>query len=686
MGFAGEGGFSHLPDGYIIGNRYRIIKPLGSGGMASVYLAADEMLCEASVAVKVLRTQRNFGKETNQRFLSEVRLTQEINDPHVVRTFAIGHDEDTLFYTMEYLPGPTLEAFMSEPEFPVGWALGIATQIMQGLAAIHSVGVIHRDLKPANIIMDGCGKLKIADFGVARGATSSFTIHSGDILGTLAYVAPEAVLGGAVTIAVDYYALGAILYQLLTQTAPIDDDLPARLLLRKVEEAPRDPRELRRDIPDWLATGLMGLLQVDPDARMRSLEDFAANLDIHAPKMSQDFRSSPMPDSVAVEEKVLNSPRSPDSLGSGPIVRYVLLAVIIGLITIPLALNDISARIELEYLDHLFRVRGPKQPRSDVTIVAVDEPDATDPPMPVAAASPRELQAKLVRTLAPYAPKRVVFDDIFDGNSSALDSDSALATAIESLPTVLGVASISSSSPSTQVPVEQRISRPSDMLAEKALGIADVTLPLSFGRVWDLPLSKSETFPEVPFLSEAASRPLLKEGRPGARSLLNHYGPTGTIPTVPYGVVVSSERPLPREVFKDKIVFVGFTQRGATERTPRRVFATPFDSVTSSTELHATATSNLLSRDWISRLPIQWEFCAQFVLTAGAVLVILLSTSSMLPVYIVGGLCGVVASHYLIFLLGLALPVVIPLMAGMLGGLLARIIFGRPLSGRTERP
>jgi serine/threonine-protein kinase len=654
--------------------------------MASVYLAADEMLCEASVAVKVLRTQRNFGKETNQRFLSEVRLTQEINDPHVVRTFAIGHDEDTLFYTMEYLPGPTLEAFMSEPEFPVGWALGIATQIMQGLAAIHSVGVIHRDLKPANIIMDGCGKLKIADFGVARGATSSLTINYGYILGTLAYVAPEAVLGGAVTIAVDYYALGAILYQLLTQTAPIDDDLPARLLLRKVEEAPRDPRELRRDIPDWLATGLMGLLQVDPDARMRSLEDFAANLDIHAPKMSQDFRSSPMPDSVAVEEKVLNSPRSPDSLGSGPIVRYVLLAVIIGLITIPLALNDISARIELEYLDHLFRVRGPKQPRSDVTIVAVDEPDATDPPMPVAAASPRELQAKLVRTLAPYAPKRVVFDDIFDGNSSALDSDSALATAIESLPTVLGVASISSSSPSTQVPVEQRISRPSDMLAEKALGIADVTLPLSFGRVWDLPLSKSETFPEVPFLSEAASRPLLKEGRPGARSLLNHYGPTGTIPTVPYGVVVSSERPLPREVFKDKIVFVGFTQRGATERTPRRVFATPFDSVTSSTELHATATSNLLSRDWIRRLPIQWEFCAQFVLTAGAVLVILLSTSSMLPVYIVGGLCGVVASHYLIFLLGLALPVVIPLMAGMLGGLLARIIFGRPLSGRTERP
>jgi hypothetical protein len=428
--------------------------------MASVYLAADEMLCESSVAVKVLRTPRNFGKDTIQRFVSEVRLTQEINDPHVVRTFAIGHEEDTLFYTMEYLPGPTLEAFMSEPEFPIGWALGITAQIMQGLAAIHSVGVIHRDLKPANIIMDGCGKLKIADFGVARGATSSFTIHSGDILGTLAYVAPEAVSGGAVTVAVDYYALGVILYQLLTQRVPIDDDLPARLLLRKVEEVPRDPRELRDDIPDWLATGLIGLLDIDPDTRMRAVEEFAANLDTHAPKMSRGSGSNPMPDPVSVEEKVLNPQGSGELLGPRPIVRYVLLAVMIGLLTVPFVFTDISARIELEYLDTLFRVRGPKQPRVDVTIVAVDERQAVALSSSVAAASLRELQAKILRTIASFGPKRVVFDDVFDGTLSAPDSDAALARAMGSVATVLGVTSIASS---TQGPVEQRLSRPSEV-------------------------------------------------------------------------------------------------------------------------------------------------------------------------------------------------------------------------------
>lgn len=677
MGFAGEGGLSHLPDGYIIGSRYRIIKPLGSGGMASVYLAADEMLCESSVAVKVLRTQRNFANDSIQRFLSEVRLTQEINDPHVVRTFAIGHDDDTLFYTMEYLPGPTLEAFMSEPEFPIGWALGIAAQIMQGLAAIHSVGVIHRDLKPANIIMDECGKLKIADFGVARGATSSFTIHSGDILGTFAYVAPEAVLGGEVTVAVDYYALGVILYQLLTQHLPIDDDLPARLLLRKVEEVPPDPRALRNDIPDWLATGLMGLLEIDPDARMRAVEEFAANLDTHAPKMSQGFGSNPIPDPVAVEEKVLNARRSPELVRPRPVVRYALMAVMIGLFTVPLVLTDISARIELEYLETLFRVRGPKQPRLDVTIVAVDEPEAAALPSSVAAASPRELQAKLLRTIAPYGPKRVVFDESFEGTASTPDSDAALSRAMESVPTVLGVTSLSSSSPATQGHVEQGLSRPSTILAEKALGIADVTLPVSFGRVWELPLSTSETLPELQSLAEVASGFALKEGRPGARSLLNHYGPRGTVPTFSYDVVVSEERPLPRDVFKDKIVFVGFSQRGTTERSSRTAFATPFDSMTSSAELHATAASNLLSRDWISRLPIRWELVTQFVLAAATMLVILLSSSAMLPVYILGGLCGVVASHYLIFLLGLALPVVIPLTVGTLGGLIARIILGR---------
>lgn len=679
MGFAGEGGLSHLPDGYIIGSRYRIIKPLGSGGMASVYLAADEMLCESSVAVKVLRTHRNFGKDTIQRFLSEVRLTQEINDPHVVRTFAIGHDNDTLFYTMEYLPGPTLEAFMSEPEFPIGWALGIAAQILRGLAAIHSVGVIHRDLKPANIIMDGCGKLKIADFGVARGATSSFTINSGDILGTLAYVAPEAVLGGEVTLAVDYYALGVILYQLVTQRVPIDDDLPARLLLRKVEDVPRDPRELRDDIPDWLATGLMGLLEIDPDTRMRAVEEFAANLDTHAPKMSQGFGSNPMPDSVTVEEKVLNPQRSPELVRPRPVVRYVLLAVMIGLLTVPLVLTDISARVELEYFDTLFRVRGPKQARVDVTIVAVNEREAAALSSSVSAG---ELQAKLLRTIAPYGPKRVVFYDSFDGSSYAPDSHDALARAMESVPTVLGVTSLSS----TQGPVEQGLSRPSNILAEKALAIADITLPVSFGRVWELPLSTSEVLPDIPSLAEAASGLPSKEGRPGARSLLNHYGPRGTIPPVPYDVIVSDERPLPREVFKDKIVFVGFPQRGTTERSSRTAFATPFDSMTSSAELHATATSNLLSRDWISRLPIRWELAAQFVLAAAAMLVILVSSSAMLPVYILGGLCGVVASHYLIFLLGLALPVVIPLTVGTLGGLLARIILGMSLSRRTERP
>jgi adenylate cyclase len=410
---------------------------------------------------------------------------------------------------------------------------------------------------------------------------------------------------------------------------------------------------------------------------MRAVEEFVAHLDTHAPKMSQEFRSDPTPEPVTVEEKVLNPQRSPAWAGSRPIVGYGLLAVMIGLLTVPLVLTDISARVELEYLDTLFRVRGPKQPRVDVTIVAVDEREAEGLSSSVAATSPRELQAKLLRTLGPYGPKRVVFDDSFGGTSSATDSDAALARAMESVPTVLGVASIGSSAPSTQGAVEQRLSRPSEILAEKALGIADVTLPVSFGRVWRLPLSASEMLPEVPSLAEAASGVALKEGRPGARSLLNHYGPTGTIPAVSYDLVVSNERPLPPEVFKDKIVFVGFTQRGEAGISPRPVFVTPFDSVTSSAELHATATSNLLSRDWISRLPIRWELVAQFVLAAAAMLVILLSSTVMLPVYILGGLCGVVASHYLIFLLGLALPVVVPLTVGTLGGLLARIILGR---------
>ena len=690
MGFVGGGGSPHLSHGHIIGNRYRIIRPLGSGGMASVYLAEDVVLGETTVAIKVLRKDRSLKDDTIQRFLREVRLTHKINHENVVRTFDFGQDGDTLFYTMEYLPGATLEALLREPDLPISRALGIAAQIMRGLAAIHSVGVIHRDLKPANIIMDDNGKLKIADFGIARGGASMLTVDSGQIVGTITYLAPETLTGEEATVAVDYYALGAIVYQLLTQRAPIDDEVPARLLLRKVEEAPRDPQELREDIPDWLSRGLMGLLEVDPKVRMKAVNYFASKLDTYAPRVSSDsLVSNLVPETLAIDDVLVDKPLRNRLLRRGrrgTLITKTMLSVLVGMLTVPLSLTETAARNELNHFDMLFQIRGEKTPRNDVAIISVDEQSYSNLSVPLTSPWPRQLHSKLLRKLAPYSPKRVVFDVIFADTSSDPAIDAGLSAAIGDVPTILGAATgLSLQATINGSYLLEQLIRPTDILAQKARGIGNVTFSTSDGRVRELSVQRSQMFPELPSLAEAASALGEVEKRPDARSLLNYYGPSRTIPTVPYYMVLSDENPLPADVFKDKIVFVGLNLRSRTGPSQREAFVTPFDSATFGTEVHATATSNLLSKDWIRRLSSVEESGLQAMLAATFALLLLVASGYMLVLYLIGSVIGVLAIQYLAFLLGVFIPVVTPLAFGVFCGLLFRILLGNSSAGAKWR-
>ncbi len=256
-----------LSPGQLVAKRYRIIRTLGSGGMASVYLADDEVLGDTRVALKVLKESGQATEGATERFLREVRLTYRIHHENVVRTFDIGHDGEMRFYTMEYLRGQTLTSFIPEDGLAMPLFTKIAAQIARGLAAIHNVGVIHRDLKPDNIMLVDSMKVKITDFGIARGDVSMLTGNADQIVGTIAYLAPELLVGEQATIAADYYSLGAVLYQMLTGKHPIADDVPAILIMRKLNEQPVDPRSFRSDIPDWIADGVMALLNPKPAVR-----------------------------------------------------------------------------------------------------------------------------------------------------------------------------------------------------------------------------------------------------------------------------------------------------------------------------------------------------------------------------------------------------------------------------------
>lgn len=686
MGFVSGGPFQHLQRGHVIARRYRIIRPLGSGGMASVYLAEDLVLGESTVAIKILRRDRSARDDVVKRFLREVRLTHKINHENVVRTFDFGQDGDTLYYTMEYLAGSTLEVLLSEAHIPIPKILSIAKQLMRGLAAIHSVGVIHRDLKPANIIMQDGGKVKIADFGIARGGKSALTVDSGEIVGTITYLAPETLVGDEATIAVDYYALGAILYQLLTQVVPIDDDIPARLLMRKVEEAPRDPRELREDIPEWLARGILGLLEVEPQVRMKALNAFATNLDTHAPKSASDnLVSNLVPETIAIDEVLVDKPIRSKVLAKrrrGTLLARAMLALLAATLVVPVSLTTQSARLEAGHLDTLFTIRGAQAPRSEMVVISIDEPSYGNLGVPLTSQWPRELHTKLLTKLKDYSPKRVVFDVLFVGESPDPKIDAELAAAMGEVPTVLGAATslTQQATVNGSYHLEQLI-QPSPVFLEKASAIGNVVLSSIGGHVRSFSRIRSEMFPSLVSLSEAASGLSPSHPVPDTRALINFYGPARTIPTVPYYMVLDPDNNLPPQVFKDKIVFVGLSLRSRTGPSQRESFSTPFDESTFGTEIHATQASNLLAGDWLRRLSVYQELAVGAALSGVLALLVISASGSLLMVYLTGSVLLVGLGQYLLFLLGLVVPVMTPICFGVLSGLIFRVWLGNNSGG-----
>lgn len=676
----------YLPAGHTIANRYKVIRPLGTGGMASVYLAEDIVLGETQVAVKILRQSGNFKDDLVHRFLREVKLTHKINHENVVRTFDFGQDGDTLYYTMEYLAGHTLESLISNEVMPLEGVLGIAVQLMRGISAVHSVGVIHRDMKPGNIMLLEEGRLKITDFGISRGGVSNLTSSSGEIVGTIAYLAPETLIGEEASIAVDYYAVGAILYQLLTGHVPIDDEIPARLIMRKVEEMPVDPREYRPDIPEWLARGILGLLEIDPKLRMRSLPTFAANLDKHAPRqLDAGLVAGLINNTLSLDKIIADTPlhtRILRRVSQGSLSTRMMLALLLAMFAVPMSTTDTFSRIELVQSDNLFRMRGPQQPQPDLVVVSMDESSYSNLGVPVTGAWPRKLHAKLLNRLADDKAKRVIFDIIFSDQSADPAIDQELAAAMKRVPTVLAAASgLTQQATMNGTFLLEELIKPAPIFEKAAVGIGVVGLPQRFGRVRQFNLERSDLFPDVPSLAEAAA--LLPESdsvRPDSNSLINFYGAArDSIPTVKYDMVIDDNHP--KGTFEGKIVYVGLGLRSRTGPSQRESFVTPFDESMFGTEIHATATSNLLLKDWIEEPSMVWRAVICAVVASIAAFVILTLSGAKAIVILSLTVGGVFALQLTLFFFGVLIPIVCPLVWGAFSGLTLRLLFAQGLQG-----
>src|SRR5262245_15664726 len=245
-GRSGNGGGRFVP-GSVIGERYRIIGLLGRGGMGEVY-RADDLRLGQPVALKFLPASLESDPERLSRFHSEVRLARQVAHPNVCRMYDIGETEGQHFLSMEYVDGEDLESLLRRiGRLPGDKAIQFARQLCAGLAAAHDAGVLHRDLKPANVMIDGRGRARITDFGLAvlaGEAPRGLEARSG----TPDYMAPEQLAGEEVTVRSDLYALGLILYETFTGKSAFERGETPAAAARARPSAPRTPSSVLEGI------------------------------------------------------------------------------------------------------------------------------------------------------------------------------------------------------------------------------------------------------------------------------------------------------------------------------------------------------------------------------------------------------------------------------------------------------
>jgi serine/threonine-protein kinase len=270
--------------GELFDRRYRIERPIGSGGMAEVYLATDETLGRP-VALKVLARRYADDPGFIERFRREATAAAQLNHPNIVSIYDRGEAEGTYYIAMEYLDGENLKQMVRrDGPFSARRAARAIVPVLDALAYAHRHGVIHRDIKPQNIIVTRPGpdhgepRVKVVDFGIARAGDASQLTEAGSVLGTAAYLSPEQARGGHVTAASDLYSVGVVLYELLAGQPPFLGESAVQVAMRHLQEPPRPLREAAPGVSTALEAVVMRALAKDPAHRYGEAEVFMDDL------------------------------------------------------------------------------------------------------------------------------------------------------------------------------------------------------------------------------------------------------------------------------------------------------------------------------------------------------------------------------------------------------------------------
>jgi hypothetical protein len=259
--------------GQIIGN-YKIEEKIGEGGMGAVYRGVDTML-DREVAIKALRPELASQDSIVERFRTEAVTLAKLNHPNIATLFSLFRHGDELYMVLEFVRGETLDSILKRRgALPAAEAIPVFCQVLDGIDHAHELGIVHRDIKPANMMLTEKGTLKVLDFGIARLLGSARMTRAGNIIGTLEYMAPEQVRGQDTDGRSDIYALGMMLYEVLTGRLPFESENEFELMKLQTEQVPQPPRELNPAIPEAVEEAIMRAVRKDPDERFQTAGDF----------------------------------------------------------------------------------------------------------------------------------------------------------------------------------------------------------------------------------------------------------------------------------------------------------------------------------------------------------------------------------------------------------------------------
>lgn len=296
-----------------INERYKIKELIGGGGMSQVYLA-DDVILNREVAIKLLRYDFSNEEELHRRFQREALAATSLAHPNIVSIYDVGNDGDYHFIVMEYIKGKTLKQYIQEfsPIAPAK-AVQIMKQLTSAIEHAHDYQIIHRDIKPQNILVDQSGNVKITDFGIATTLSATSYTKTNSVIGTVHYLSPEQARGGVASHKSDIYALGIVLYELLTGELPFSGESAVSIALKHLQSETPSVRAYNSSIPQSLENVVLKATAKDPHHRYSNVSEMGADIEtaLLASRLNEPKYTTPLDDDATKVIPIIKEPAQP---------------------------------------------------------------------------------------------------------------------------------------------------------------------------------------------------------------------------------------------------------------------------------------------------------------------------------------------------------------------------------------